>query len=296
MNLHHLLLFHVVAESGSITSAAEKLGLSQPAISQQLHALESSIGASLFYRVPRGMELTEAGSILYSYSRRMVQIEMQAEQALADFCGLRRGTLSLGSSLTLGSYLLPDLFAEYRRAYPDIELTVEIANTENISKWVADGILEAGFVEGLPPEAGLEAVQFAEDRLVPIASPDHPVCHERRITPEILCRYPFVVREAGSGTRAVAEQEWKRLGLWPQVSLTLGSSEAIKRAVMAGAGVAVVSRLALGSETATGGLRMLDVKGLQIRRPLYRIIRRGYAPSPAAEAFFTLLQRRFSGS
>ena len=292
MNYNHLMLFLAVAEEGSVSRGAERLCISQPAVSRQLGLLEASLKTALFERLPRGVRLTEAGVLLRGYARRMAALEREAAGAMAGLHGLAQGTLTLGASLTIGAYLLPELLAEYGRRHPGIALILEIANTEAVQAGLREGHVDIALTEGFAEDPDLSAAVFAEDTLVAIAPPGHPLLAEAPITVERLCRAPLILREPGSGTRAVFERALAERGLAAVPLMSLGSTEAVKRAVAAGAGLAVVSRLALSLELETGRLALLPLSDLSLRRPLHRLTRRGATESRAAQAFQALLAER----
>jgi DNA-binding transcriptional LysR family regulator len=297
MNLNHLFLFRAVAEAGGFSRAAERIHVSQPAISMQVGELEQHLGLALFHRLGRGVKLTAAGELLLGYAQRLGALAVEAERAMAEVRGLRRGHLAIGASTTIGVYLLPNLLGEYRRLYPNIDLQFDIANTEDIERRLADGTLDAGLTEGLTPNSEeLETVVFLRDQLVPIARPDHPRLKpgSRPLTLGQLCAEPMIVREAGSGTREVIERALAKRGQKLQrTTMVLGSTEAIKRAVAAGLGVAIVSHLTIQTELESGQLAILPVHGFQLSRPLHRLWWRNRAGNPATLAFLALLDQRY---
>ena len=291
MNLNHLAVFHAVAEEGSISRGAARLFISQPAVSKQLAELERSLNAPLFVRLPKGVRLTEAGEILHGFARRLFALESEAEAALAELQGLRRGRLAVGASTTIGAYLLPGILTAFHRRYPGIELHLETANTETIQRLLIDGLLDVGLTEGFVGSDDLEAEVFIEDELVAIAAPDHPILADAPVTLERFCLEPFVVRERGSGMRAVVDHALEERGRAVQAAMTLGSTEAIKRAVAIGAGVAIVSGLTIGLEREAGRLAVVEVRDLLLRRPLYRLRVRGKPESRAVRAFHERMDR-----
>ena len=292
MNYNHLMIFLAVAEEGGISRGAERLYISQPAVSKQLGLLEASLGLTLLERTPKGTTLTEAGRVLAGYARRLSGLEREAETAMAEMRGIERGTLTLGASLTVGAYLMPPLLAGYARRYPHIGLSLQIANTETIQARLREGSLDMALTEGFADDSALSAEVFAHDDLVAVAPPGHPLLTEPSVTAARFAGEPLIVREPGSGTRAVVEQAFRERGLTLVPRLSLGSTEAIKGAVAAGAGLAMVSRLAVSLELETGRLALLPLSDLILRRPLHRLVRRGAPESRAAEAFRTLLTTR----
>jgi DNA-binding transcriptional LysR family regulator len=297
MNLNHLFLFRAVAEAGSFSRAAESVHVSQPAISMQVAELEAQLDLTLFHRLPRGVKLTAAGQLLFGYAQRLGALADEAQRAMAELKGLHRGRLSIGASTTIGVYLLPDLLGEYRRRYPEIDLQFDIANTEQIVNRLVDGTLDAGLTEGLPPNRDeLDNVIFLRDELVPIVRPDHPglATGSEPLTLRELCAEPMILREPGSGTREVIEGALaKRRQKLQRIAMVLGSTEAIKRAVAAGLGVAIVSHLTIQTELALGRLAILSVRGFQLTRPLLRLCCRNREQDPATLAFLALLDQRY---
>lgn len=294
MNLHQLRTFSVVASEGSITRAARVLHTSQPAVSKQLAELEDAVGLALLERLPRGVKLTEAGRLLARHAERIFAAERAAEMELAELSGLMRSRLSIGASTTIGSYLLPATFAAFNRAHPRVKLELEIANTAAIQQLVAEDRIDLGFTEGLVSTEGLEVETFFHDQMVPIVSPDHAILRKPKVTAEDLVSLPIIARERGSGTREVIEAALFERGLEFEPVMTLGSTEAIKRAVEAGLGLALVSSLSVDRELLSGRLRKVPVEGLEIVRALHVVRRRGKRESPAVESFMRLLKSSLS--
>lgn len=291
MNLGHLSIFRAVADERSISRAAERLMISQPAASKQLAQFERSLGTKLFDRLPRGIRLTEAGELLASYARKLFTIEAEAESALLELRGLRRGRLGLGASTTLGVYLLPEAFVRFREKHPEIQITLEVIGSPAVERRLVDGDLDMGFTESFSGSVELEAVRFGTDQLVAIAPYGHPLSRKRRVMPEQLCQQPFVVRETGSETKSFVEQALAAKGLTITPVMSLGTTEAIKRAVAAGIGVSIVSKLAIELELKARRLSIIPVSGLSISRPIYRVQRNRSEPSPAALRFLDLLKK-----
>jgi DNA-binding transcriptional LysR family regulator len=292
MNRNHLALFHAVAEAGNVTHAAERLHVSQPAVSKQVGELEEALGMHLLERLPRGIRLTEAGRLLADYARRLNMLEGEAARAIEEFRGLRRGRLAVGASTTIAAYLVPPVFGEFHKQFPDIELKLEIANTRDIQRCLVEGVIEAGLTEGVIEAEDLHSQVFHQDQLVAIAPAGHALLRKRRVTARELCQEPFILREEGSGTRAVVERALAARELVVTPVLSLASTEAIKHAVGAGLGVAIVSRLAIGLELKFGSLVEIPVKDLVIRRPLHLQRLRGRNQSPAMQRFLSLLAAR----
>ena len=290
VDLQKLRIFAAVARESNVTRAARRLSLSQPALSKQLAELEEGLGTLLFDRLPRGVRLTAAGEVLLLHAERIFAAERAAEAEIGELVGLRSGRLSVGASTTIGSYLIPSVFGTFHRAHPEIKLELEIANTTLIQAMVADGRTDLGLTEGAVPSEQF-AFQIAHyDQMVAIAAPDHPLSRKKRAMAADLAGVPFISRERGSGTRDVIERALSERGLSIEPAMALGSTEAVKNAVAAGMGVAIVSRLTVEQELTSGRLVLIDVRDLSIRRELHMVQLRGKRESPAVHAFVGFLR------
>lgn len=247
------------------------------------------MGVALLERLPRGSRLTDAGRILADYAQRLAALEQDADRAIEEFRGLRRGRLAIGASTTIAAYLLPQALGEFHRRHPQVEMTLEIANTREIQRLLMEGRIEVGLTEGLIEGEHLDSQVFHRDELVAIAPPRHPLLKQGRVTARALCREPFILREEGSGTRAVVERALAARGISLKPVLSLAGTEVIKRAVIAGLGVAIVSRLTIGLELQTGSLAIILVKDLSIPRPLHLQRLRGRTQSPVMQQFLEIL-------
>jgi DNA-binding transcriptional LysR family regulator len=290
MDLQKLRVFVAVAREGNVTRAAKQLCLSQPAISKQLAELEEALATVLFDRLPRGMRLTSAGEVLLRHAERIYAAERAAEAEIAELKGLRAGRLSIGASTTIGSYLIPNVFGAYQRAHPDVRLELEIANTAVIQALVSDGRIDLGLTEGNVPSEQFTVEVVHYDELVAVASPEHPLCKKRRLFAAELASVPFICRERGSGSREVIEAALAERGVQLTPAMALGSTEAIKNAVAAGLGVAILSRLTLELELEAGRLALLELRDLSLRRALHMVQLRGKHRGAAVEAFVTKLR------
>lgn len=292
MNLNHLRIFASVAQHGSLTRAARDLRVSQPAISKQLSDLENDLATRLVDRLPRGVRLTAAGELLYAHAQRILQAERAAEQELRDLRGLGRGKLSVGASTTVGSYLVPSLFGELHRLHPGVQLELEIANTTVIQRAVLQNKLDLGLIEGFVASDMLAFETLTADELIAIAAPGNPVLQRAPLRAVDLRDLPVLMREQGSGSREVIEAALRARDIQLTPVMSLGSTEAIKNAVLNGLGVAIVSRLSVDYELQSRRLVELPFRDLRIRRDLYLVTLRGKRPSSAATAFIALAQAR----
>lgn len=290
MNLNHLAIFHAVALAGSVSGGARRLHISQSAVSKQLSELEAALELALFERLPRGVRPTEAGRTLLDYAQRLFALESEAERTLAELKQLGRGRIAIGASRTIGTYMLPPVLARFHRLYPQVELSLQVENTQLIETKLIAGEVDLGFAEGLPSSEYLDYRIFARDQLVLVAAPGHPACARAPLSLTGLAGEELLMHEDGSGTRAVAEAALAGKKLRIRPVMVLASSEAIKQTVAAGAGLAFLSSAAIRNEVEAGTLVVLKVRGLQIQRPLYRMQPKKARLSPSLRAFLGLLE------
>jgi DNA-binding transcriptional LysR family regulator len=290
-SLRQFEVFLAVARAKSFRAAAEALHLSQPALSQHVGELERELGARLFDRLGRRVALTEAGRILEEHALRLFATLTSARETIAELYGLTRGTLLVGASTTPGIYVLPSVIASFQARHPGITLNLQIANSSVIEERIRGNELDLGVVGGHALRPGEECLALGLlDELVLIVPPAHPWARRREVVPASLRDQRMLVREEGSATRQVAERALQHAGVTWRASMEVGHTEAIKQAVMAGLGVALVSVHAIRGETAGGRLHALRLKGLRIRRHFHVIHNEARALSASARALLELLQ------
>lgn len=291
MNLHHLSIFAAIAETGSLTACARKLHISQPALSRELRTFENRLGVTLFERHAKGMRPTHAGEVLRRYASRLFELERAAEAAMREIAGAFHGRLSLGASNTIGTYVLPRVLAALRRERPQVQVSLFVGNTEQVSQGVDDMRFVLGFIEGPLHRKGLHATTFQQDEIVPVACPDHPLLRKRRLTVTDLSGQPLLVREPGSGTRELLEATLRRHDITEGAAMEFGNTEALKRAAVHGGGIAWLPRIAMVNELREGSLRELPLRQLRIVRPLMALSRQDAPLEPVAKVFLDLLKR-----
>lgn len=290
INLNRLRLFLAVVEHGGVRKAAEAIFISQPAVSQSIQALEAELGLDLLERVGRQVRPTEAGLLLAEHGRRIFAEVLEARRALDELKGIARGHLSLGASTTIGIYILPDALGTFHQRYPEIALSLNVANTQDILEQLLEARLDIAFVEGSVAQPGLLSAPFLEDELVLIVATDHPLTRHSPVSREDLADTPFLMREAGSGTREVVEQALAEWEVVPNVMMELGHTEAIKNAVAAGLGISILSRMTVARDVADDRLAILPMAAGRIRRNLLAVQRSSGFLAPATRAFLGQIQ------
>jgi LysR family transcriptional regulator, transcriptional activator of the cysJI operon len=290
----HLKTFRVVAEQLSFTHAAERLFLTQPAVTLQIKALEEELGLRLFDRTGQRIALTPAGQLLRKYAVRLSDVCAEAEQAMSALRGEIGGRVTLGASTTIAQYLLPRLAGEFLAENPDVELSMFTSNTAGVVSALLENRIALGLIEGPSGRTDFKTEPFLEDEIVLVAPPSHEwVDAGTPISPHALTQVPLLVREHGSGTRQVVEEALAKAKVLKKklhVVMELDSTEAIKSAVAAGLGVGFVSRWALaGAQTF---LRVIPIHGLRIYRHFQFVYPQGPEPGGAAGAFLRFARGR----
>jgi len=296
MDTRQLQAFCAVVEKKSFSQAAEQLGVTQPAVSLQVRALEERLGQTLLDRSGRRVEPTEAGRRLYRSAQRMLALEEQLMEEVAADDGRLAGTLSIGASTGPGAHLVPLLLCEFQREHPDLHVALSIWDTQMVIDRVADRQLEVGVVGALRRHRSLEFEPLVRDQIVLAVPPGHPAAGGT-ISVEDLKQETLIVMQEGAGVRQVVEEELRRAGLrlrGVEPKLELGLQESIKSAVAGGYGVSFISKTAIEGELAAGRLAAAQVAGIEPARQIYLVRARGRSMTRAAEAFVEFAKERVS--
>jgi len=295
MDTRQLAAFVAVVEKKSFSQAAERLGVTQPAVSLQIRSLEDRLGTRLLDRSGRRVEPTEAGLVLYKRAQRMLQLEQQLTEELAqEESGALHGTLAIGASTGPGGHLVPLLLCDFQRGHPDLSVSLAISDTDRVIEQVAERELELGVVGALRRHRSLEFEPLAHDEIVLAVPPEHPFAG-RSMPMEQLRSETHIVMQEGAGVRHVIEEELREAGLRLRElspKLELGLQESVKSAVAAGYGVTFISRTAIEGELAAGTLGAARVKGLEPARQIYVVRSAGRMPTRAAQAFLEFARAR----
>ncbi|CAO3421183.1 LysR family transcriptional regulator [Azospirillum endophyticum] len=287
MTLEQLRIFATVAEMLHFTRAAEVLHLSQPAVSAAIAALEAEHGLRLFDRIGRRVELTAAGQLLHGQARAILAKVEEAGTMLAELSGLSRGALRLAASQTVGNHWLPRHLLRFAEAYPGIRVDLSIGNTEQVAEAVRDGRAELGIAEGVVTDPLLVSEAIEGDRLLLVVGAGHPWAKLRRVDRDALAAGRWILREPGSGTRALFEAAIRAIGIDPgalDIAMTLPGGRIIRAALLAGVGASVLSDLILMEDLAAG--RIVALEGLDLpSRPFHLVRHRDRYRSLAERAF-----------
>lgn len=295
LNFHQLHIFHTVAERGSFSAAAQSLHMTQPAVTMQVQSLEEYFGTKLLQRSTKRIELTEAGRALMPYAKSSIELIRDTDQAMSTFTKQLKGKLQLGSSLTIGEYILPRLLGPFGQEYPHISISMKVMNTAQIMEDILNHQLNFGLIEAPVnhPDMYMEAVM--NDELVLVVHKDHPLAEVSETTLADALQFTFVLREQGSGTRLVMEDELRNKGFDPsamKIVMELGSTGAVKSAVEAGLGISILSTSSVKHEMALGLIKTVKLTDARFHRQFYSIYLKSALLPISAVTFLTFLRER----
>jgi DNA-binding transcriptional LysR family regulator len=286
VNVQQLRTFIDVAEHGSFSEAARLLGISQPAVTMQIQALETDLGATLLDRRYRKIELTEAGRALIPFARKVLEDIDDARAAIEGLSRTVTGRLALAASTTPGQYILPRALGAFLKQYPEVGIALRVYDTAEVVQRVESGEAHLGMTGAEVPGARVAYEQLGSDRLELLCSPDNPIAAREGVALADLVDEPFIVRESGSGTRMVVEEAMRRSGVDPaelRVVLELGTNEAVLSAIEGGMGIGVVSAHVAEKALALGTVARVRALDLPLTRPLFLVLPRT-TPTRAAQA------------
>ena len=294
MELRQLRTFVAVAELRHFARAANLCNLSQPAVSHQIALLEEEVGAKLLNRAARRVSLTVAGEVFLEEARRILGAVDRAHERMEEVARGAVGRIRLGATPTPGLYLLPPLLAKYRSEHESYDLHFEIGPVHTIAERVARNDLDMAIVAGASPSSELQARSLAQDEFVIVALPNATLARARTLKPSQLNAEPWVLREEGSDTRRQTTTWWHRHRVAPTRTMTFDNPDAVKRAVMGGLGIAMVSRLTVADDLASRRLAVLPVRATLPARDVLAIDHPQKHHGAACRAMLQLLERTFS--
>jgi DNA-binding transcriptional LysR family regulator len=293
VQLPHLATFAKAAELSSFTEAARALSLTQAAVSQRVQALEKSLDRGLFQRQGGRVLLTEAGRKLYAYSQRILELHREARREVAGRDAPVAGDLLIAASSVPGEHLLPSLLSDFGRQHPHVRVRAHVGDSTTAIAQVERGEVGLGLVGRKDDKAHLEYRFLARDHMVLAVPPGHPLAARKKVTLRQLLAHPLILREAGSGLRHCFEKSLERAGRSPaelRIALELGSNEAIKEAILRGAGLAVLSAYAVRKEVEAGRLHAVEVRDLRCDRDMFVVSDRRRVLPPPARLFLLFLE------
>lgn len=293
LSLYKLEIFNSVAIEGSFSKAAARLRLTQPAVSQHVRDLESGVQKTLFERTSRGVKLTAAGEILLDYTRCILRLVSEAEQALVSLERLEQGNIAIGATPSASVYLLPAWIQDFHQRFPGLGILLRTDTTPNITADLLAGKLDLGFVEGeLQPAARINTLALQELELLVVVGAGHRFWGRTSISLRDLDGEAFITRPPGSQTRVWIDQVLQQHGVAPRVIADFDNPEAIKQAVASGMGAAILPDLAL-QDISQHKLRAIPIQEKGLRRTLKLVWAADGVLKPVSRAFLTQLSERY---
>lgn len=288
-----LQVFYTVAKQLSFTKAAELLFMTQPAVTFQVKQLEEHFNTRLFERSHGKISLTPAGELALDYAERILNLTAEMEARISELTGQVSGPLLIGASTTIAEYMLPRLLGEFKQKHPETQARLTVANSETIERKVADHTLDIGLIEAPSHHPNLVTQVCCEDELVMICAPFSELAKLASVTPEQVASHPYISRESGSGTRECIDEYFRSNGVnldEMNLVMELGSREAIKGAVAAGLGVAIVSGTTVAKEVRLGELVAIPLSP-PLRRQLSLVYPQEKFRSKLLQSFIEFLEK-----
>lgn len=266
-------MFCLVVEEGSISQAAKKRYLSQPAATRQIHQLEDAYGTLLFERIDGKLKISKAGEVVYPIAKAIVKDYQRSIDAVNELTKDHQAHLKIGASLTIGEYLLPELLGQFKKQHLDIQISLEIGNSPNVLDSLWNDTIDLALVEGAVEDKHLNIKKFADDELILVCSSDHRWNERDEINIQELSRERMIWREENSGTRAIIEGVLEQYNVLEHIEsyMELGSTQAIKGAVKANLGISILPEIAVAQELKQNTLSKINMTDIDLRRELWLV-------------------------
>jgi len=286
MTFRHLKIFLTVSDLGSMTAAAKTLFIAQPTVSQAISELEDYYGIKLFDRLSKRLFITEKGTQLLSYARHIIALANEMEQVMKN--PDKSGMIKVGATLTIGTYLLPNLVNEFAKHYPFLKVKATTKNTQDIEKLIMQNAIDFAVVEGVVHTPDIIAAPFMDDQLLLVCGRSHPLYRVKSVAPVELSNLQFIVREQGSGTRELFDNMMATQEIQWQLAWECNGSDVLKSAAISGIGVAVISQRLVENELKTGDLFSINIDGINLKRKFSVIYHKNKYLTTTMKAFIAL--------
>jgi DNA-binding transcriptional LysR family regulator len=294
MDLDYLTTFLEIAKQGSFSRAGQKLFRSQPAVSAQIRQLEEEYGQKLFDRAGKSMKLTAAGEVLLGYAGRLITLKNDSLRAVADQSSAPRGTLAVGANEATCLYVLPDVFAEFHRRFPSVQISVYRNFSRKVIEKVEDGAVDVGIVTLPVKSPSLSTHPIFRDRLMLMVSPSNPLAKHKTVTPAEIADQPLIIPKTGF-TRQLLDKLFRPYRAQLRIPMELPSIGMIKRFVAAGLGVSLISASFARDEVRAGKVKLIEITDVDLWRELGLVYRRDRILPRSAAAFVSMVRHGFNG-
>jgi DNA-binding transcriptional LysR family regulator len=292
MDLWQLKIFCKVVELKSFSRAARAVHLSQPTVSSHIKDLEAHFDCQLIDRLAKEALPTKAGRLLYRYARRMNTLRDEMESTMAAFKGEIKGSLDIGGSTIPGAFILPAIIGAFTARFPDVNVSLSIADTQQVIEAILSTDIELGVVGAISSHSGIVQTRLVDDEMCLVIPAGHRWSVKKRIAPNQLFNEPFIIREHGSGTLKSIQSSLADAGLDIndlQVVARIGSTEAIRQGIKNGMGVSILSAIAVSDDVAAGNLKTLTIEGLDLKRQFFLTRHRHRSISPLGQTFIDFI-------
>ena len=297
MDLWRLKIFRKVVDLNSFSKAAESIHLSQPTVSSHIKDLEDHFRCRLIDRIDKKSVPTKAGELLYQYAGRLLALQDETENAMAEFLGKISGRLVIGGSTIPAGYLLPRVIGEFIQKYPEVNIVLSVGDTQKIITEILSSSLELGIVGARINDKYITQKKLIDDEMCLIVPGNHKWADRKSISLEFLLREPFIIRENGSGTRLSIQKSLAQKGMSIEqftVTAEIGSTEAVIQGIKNKIGVSILSRIAVAEELKRGALKALEINGLSLKRKFYLTTHKDRTESPLCKEFIRFLEKNLT--
>ena len=297
MDLWQLQIFCKVIDLKSFSRAGRAVHLSQPTVSSHIRDLEEHFGCRLIDRLAKEALPTKGGRLLYQYAKRLLALRDETESAMAEFKGKIRGSLDLGGSTIPGAYILPAIIGAFTSRFPEVNISLSIADTQQTIDEILEGKLELAVVGAIANDAAITQSHLVDDELCLVVPAGHSWAKKKQITSKQLFTEPFLIREHGSGTLKSIQTSFSEAGLninELNVVARIGSTEAIRQGIKNKMGVSILSSIAVFDDVAAGHLTTLTIKDMNLKRAFYLTYHRHRSISPLCRTFMDFINEEFS--
>lgn len=290
MDFDHLVTFVEIAKQGSFSRAGQKLFRSQPAVSAQIRLLEQEYGQKLFDRVGKSIQLTSAGEALLEYAGKLLTLRNESLRAVADQASTPRGTLAIGANEATCLYVLPDIFAEYHRLYPHVQISIYRNFSHKVIEKIENGAIDVGAVTLPVKSPSLRVHPIFRDRIMLMTSPLNPLAKMKTVTTAQIAGQPLIFPKTGF-MRHIHDKQFRPFRSRLHITMELPSVGMIKRFVAAGLGVSLISESFVRDEVRAGKAKLLPVSDMDVWRELGVVYRRDRTLPRSALAFVSMIRQ-----
>ncbi|HOV90802.1 MAG TPA: LysR family transcriptional regulator [Syntrophorhabdaceae bacterium] len=292
MNLNQLRVFYITAKELNFSKAAEKLSISQPAVSLHIKNLEELLKVKLFLKAGKKILLTEPGNMLFDYANKIFELEIQAESALKGLLELKQGSIHIGTTKTYARYLMPKFISKFHSRYPQINITLNEGSSQEMIQSLFSHRNELAIVAHTDYPKTITTIEFHEEEVIFVASPKHPICIKEELTLEEIANAPIIMREEGSGTRKIIMNVFKEKGLMPTILYEASNLDFIKELLISGEGISFMVKPVVQKEIDLGLLKELKIKDVKFVMYSKIAFLSNKALSKPASAFIDMLLQK----